>query len=105
MKFIGIDIAKKSLVVTYPGLIGFKTAEFVNDAKGIKKFISSFSHSEYYCVMEATGNYSTLFLYMLYNKEIATSLFYLKQTKLFGRMLTATIKTYQVDAKLIALSG
>src|SRR5690606_15613919 len=52
MEFIGIDIAKNSFVVAYPGLTGFKTAEFINDAKGIKKFISSFSHSEYHCVMD-----------------------------------------------------
>ena len=105
MKFIGIDIAKNSFVVAYPGLIGFKTAEFINDAKGIKKFISSFSHSEYHCVMEATGNYSTLLHYMLCNKEIPTSLINPKQTKHFARMMMATIKTDQVDAKLIALYG
>lgn len=105
MKFIGIDISKSSFVVAYPELTGFKTAEFVNDVKGIKKFISSFSHREYHCVMEATGNYSTLLLYMLCKKQIATSLINPKQTKHFARMMMATIKNDQVDAKLIALYG
>lgn len=105
MKFIGIDIAKSSFVVAYPGQTGFRTTEFTNDAKGIKKFISSFSHSDHHCVMEATGNYSTLLLYMLCSRGIAASLINPKQTKHFARMMMATIKTDQVDARLIALYG
>jgi len=105
MKFIGIDIAKESFVVAYRRLTEFKTAEFTNDVKGIKKFIASFDHSDHHCVMEATGNYGTLLLYMLCNCGIATSLINPKQTKHFARMMMATIKSDQVDAKLIALYG
>lgn len=105
MKFIGIDISKKTFIVAYPGKSGFKTAEFSNDPMGVKKFISSFSHSEYQCVMEATGNYSTLLLYTLCNQGIAASLINPKQTKHFARMMMATVKTDQADAKMIALYG
>lgn len=105
MKFIGIDIAKKTLVVAYPEKNGFRTAEFSNNPKGVKKFISSFSHSEYQCVMEATGNYSTLVLYTLCNQGIASSLINPKQTKHFARMMMATVKTDRADAELIALYG
>lgn len=105
MKFIGIDISKSSFVVACLELTGFKTAEFVNDVKGIKKFISSFSHTEYHCVMEAAGKYSTLLLYMLCKEQVPTSLINPKQTKHFARMMMATIKTDQVDAKLISMYG
>lgn len=105
MKFIGIDIAKKTFVVAYPEKNGYKTAEFLNNPKGVKKFISSFPHSEYQCVMEATGNYSTLLLYTLCSQGIAASLINPKQTKHFARMMMATVKTDQADAELLALYG
>ena len=55
--------------------------------------------------MEATVNYSTFLPYMLFDKGIATSLINPKQTRYFARMMMATIKTDQVDAKLIASYG
>lgn len=105
MKFIGIDIAKKTFVVAYPAEKGYRTTEFLNNPKGVKKFISSFPHSEYQCVMEATGNYSTLLLYTLCSQGIAASLINPKQTKYFSRMMMATVKTDQADAELLALYG
>jgi len=73
--------------------------------KGIKKFIGSITKTEYHCVLEATGNYGTLLLYLLCNHNIAVSLVNPKQIKHFARMMMAVTKTDHVDAKLIAQYG
>lgn len=105
MKLIGIDIAKDTFVAAYPLESGHQTKSYPNDSKGVKKFISSLSNAEYHCVLEATGNYGTLLLYMLSEKDIAVSLVNPKQIKYFARMMMAVTKTDHVDAKLIALYG
>jgi len=105
MKFIGIDIAKDTFVAAYPQLHDYKTQSFNNDLKGVKKFISSITKTEYHCILEATGNYGTLLLYLLCNHEIAVSLVNPKQIKHFARMMMTVTKTDHVDAKLIAQYG
>lgn len=105
MKFIGIDIAKDTFVAAYPLQNGYQTKSYPNDAKGVKKFISSLLNADYHCVLEATGNYGTLVLYMLSEQDIAVSLVNPKQIKYFARMMMAVTKTDFVDAKLIALYG
>lgn len=105
MKFIGIDIAKDTFVAAYPQLNGYKTQTYNNDLKGVKKFIGSITKTEHHCVLEATGNYGTLLLYLLSNHNVAVSLVNPKQIKHFARMMMAVTKTDHVDAKLIAQYG
>ncbi len=61
MTYIGIDISEDSFVAAFPTVSGYQT----QTVKGIRKFIGSLSVAEHHCVMEATGNYSFLLLYLL----------------------------------------
>lgn len=106
MKFIGIDIAKETFVAAYPQVSGgYQTKTYSNDTRGVKKFIDSILNKDYHCILEATGNYGTLLLYMLANQDIRVSLINPKQIKHFGKMMLTVIKTDHVDAKLIAVYG
>lgn len=105
MKFIGIDIAKNTFVAAYPQLKGYQTQTYTNDVKGVKKFIGSLTSEDHHCVLEATGNYGTLLLYMLCGQNVAVSLVNPKQIKHFARMMMTVTKTDDVDARLIALYG
>lgn len=105
MRFIGIDIAKSTFVAAYPQSKGYQTQTYTNDVKGVKKFINSIASPDYHCVLEATGNYGTLLLYMLCEQNLAVSLVNPKQVKHFARMMMTVTKTDDVDAKLIALYG
>lgn len=105
MRFIGIDIAKSTFVAAYPQSKGYQTQTYTNDVKGVRKFINSIAGPDYHCVLEATGNYGTLLLYMLCEQNLAVSLVNPKQVKHFARMMMTVTKTDDVDAKLIALYG
>ncbi|WP_337637367.1 transposase [Hallella sp.] len=65
MTYIGIDISKATFVAAFPVERGYRTETFQNDAKGIRRFISKLSSDTHHCVMEATGNYCFLLLYLL----------------------------------------
>lgn len=65
--------------------------------------MKSFSHEGHHCVLEATGNYRMLLLYMLCKAGVAVSQVNPKQIKHFARMMVT--KTDNVDAKLISLYG
>jgi len=103
MKFIGIDIGKNSFVAAFPSPSGYKTKTFPNSILGIRKFIDSFSNPDHHCVLEATGNYGYLLLYLLHQSNIAVSLVNPKQIKHFSRMMMAVTKTDDKDACTIAL--
>ena len=105
MKSIGIDVAKNSFVVAYPSLDGFSIAEFSNNAKGIKKFIDTLDSKNSHCVLEATGNYSSLIVYLLCSVSIPVSLVNPKQIKHFAKMMLSVTKTDKGDAKLISMYG
>lgn len=106
MKFIGIDIAKSTFVAAYPlPTGGYRTKTYPNDPKGVKLFMRSFSHEGHHCVLEATGNYGMLLLYMLCKTGVAVSQVNPKQIKHFARMMMTVTKTDDVDAKLISLYG
>lgn len=92
-------------MAAYPLQSSHQTKSYPNNSKGIKKFIGSFTNADCHCVLEATGNYGTLLLYMLSEKDIAVSLANPKQIKHFARMMMTVTKTDHVDAKLIALYG
>lgn len=104
MTYIGIDISKDSFVVAYPRKSGYTTKTFMNNTKGVRSFITSLPE-DCYCVMEATGNYSMLLLYLLQQAGIPTSMENPQKIKHFSRAMMTVTKTDEIDAKLIAMYG
>ena len=104
MTYIGIDISKDSFVVAYPRKSGYTTKTFMNDTKGVRSFITSLPE-DCQCVMEATGNYSMLLLYLLQQAGIPTSMENPQKIKHFSRAMMTVTKTDEIDAKLIAMYG
>lgn len=105
MTYIGIDIGKSCFVAAYPTVSGYRTRTYPNTVKGIRSFIGSLCVSEHHCVMEATGNYGFLLLYLLDRQGIAASMVNPKQIKHFSRMMMTVTKTDTKDACLIATYG
>jgi transposase len=105
MKSIGIDVAKNSFVVAYPSQSGFNIFEFSNNSKGVKKFIATLDLKDAHCILEATGNYSSLIVYMLCSASIPVSVVNPKQIKHFAKMMLSVTKTDKLDAKLISMYG
>ncbi len=105
MTYIGIDISKDSFVAAFPAATGHQTRTFPNTVDGIRKFTALLSASEHHCVMEATGNYGFLLLYLLDRRGIAASMVNPKQIKHFSRMMMTVTKTDAKDACLIAMYG
>ena len=105
MTYIGIDISKATFVAAFPTGSGYRTATFSNDAKGIRKFISSLDGGSHHCVMEATGNYCFLLLYLLEKSGIKASLINPKKIKNYAKVMMSVTKTDSKDACLIADFG
>lgn len=105
MVYIGIDISKSSFVAAYPSANGYCTRNFPNTTAGVRKFIATLSVTEYHCVMEATGNYGFLLLYLLHQSGMSVSLVNPKQIRHFARMMMAVTKTDEKDACMIAMYG
>ena len=104
MTYIGIDVSKDSFVAAYPKKSGYSTKTFKNIANGVRQFISSLP-KDCHCVMEATGNYSMLLLYLLQQANITVSMENPQKIKHFARAMLSTTKTDEIDAKLIAMYG
>ena len=104
MTYIGIDVSKDSFVAAYPTKSGYTTKTFKNIANGVRQFINSLPE-DCHCVMEATGNYSMLLLYLLQQANITVSMENPQKIKHFARAMLSTTKTDDIDAKLIALYG
>ena len=104
MTYIGIDVSKDSFVAAYPKKSGYTTKTFLNTTSGVRQFISSLPEG-CHCVMEATGNYSMLLLYLLQQANIIVSMENPQKIKHFARAMLSTTKTDEIDAKLIALYG
>ena len=104
MTYIGIDVSKDSFVAAYPSKSGYTTKTFKNIAKGVRQFINSLPE-DCHCVMEATGNYSMLLLYLLQKANITVSMENPQKIKHFARAMLSTTKTDEIDAKLIAIYG
>ena len=102
MTYIGIDISKATFVAAFPSSNGYRTETFSNDAKGIHKFIGKLCADSHHCVMEATGNYCFLLLYLLDKAGIAASLVNPKKIKNYSRVMMSVTKTDDMDARLIA---
>ena len=104
MTYIGIDVSKDSFVAAYPKKGDYKTLKFANTTSGVRQFISSLP-KDCHCVMEATGNYSMLLLYLLQQANITVSMENPQKIKHFARAMLSTTKTDEIDAKLIAMYG
>ena len=104
MTYIGIDVSKDSFVAAYPKMDGYTTQAFKNSTDGIRKFINTLP-DESHCVMEATGNYSMLLLYLLQQRNIPVSMENPQKIKHFSRAMMSVTKTDEIDAKLIAMYG
>jgi len=105
MRYIGIDVSKATFSVAYPlpnG--GYKPREFKNTAKGVHEFIRTLEADDH-CVMEATGNYSYLLLYLLNQANITTSMENALKVKNFARTMLSVTKTDKADAQLLSLYG
>lgn len=75
MKYIGIDVSKATFVAAYSSDRCGETRTFDNTAAGIRKFIGTLSGiPDAHCVMEATGNYSAMLLYLLGSAGITVSI-------------------------------
>lgn len=105
MKYIGIDISKASFVAAFPQERGYRTETFTNDVKGIRKFINKIDSETHHCVMEATGNYCFMLLYLLDKASIRASLINPKKIKNYSRVTMSVTKTDSKDACLIADFG
>ena len=105
MQYIGIDVSKATFVVAYSPEKSRKTSTFANTAAGIKKFMKTIDPSKHHCVMEATGNYSLLLVYLLSKAGYTVSMENPLKVKNFARTMLTVIKTDEVDARLIALYG
>ena len=105
MTYIGIDISKATFVAAFPVERGYRTETFQNDIKGIRRFISKLSNDTHHCVMEATGNYCFLLLYLLDKVGIRASLVNPKKIKNYARVMLSVTKTDAKDACLIADFG
>ena len=105
MKYIGIDISKASFVAAFPQEKGYRTETFTNDVKGIRKFINKIDSNTHHCVMEATGNYCFMLLYLLDKASVRASLINPKKIKNYSRVTMSVTKTDSKDACLIADFG
>jgi len=105
MRYIGIDVSKATFMVAYPlNEKEYKTREFKNTTKGIHEFIRTLEADDH-CVMEATGNYSYLLLYLLNQANITTSMENALKVKNFARTMLSVTKTDKADAQLLSLYG
>jgi transposase len=102
--YIGIDVAKDSLVVATRLEGKVITSLHNNDRKGINSFLKNLpAHS--WCIMEATGVYSLRLAIALYENGIKVSVVNPLQTERFAQAKLKRSKTDKVDAALIAEYG
>ena len=105
MTYVGIDVSKATFVVAYSSAKAGKTKTFKNTTKGVHEFIQTLSVTEHHCVLEATGNYSALLVYLLSKAGVTVSLENPLKIKNFARVMLSVNKTDETDARLIALYG
>lgn len=92
-------------MVAYPNdKGGYKTKEFKNTTAGIHSLITTLE-SDDHCVMEATGNYSYLVLYLVDKAGISVSMENPLKVKSFARAMLTVTKTDKADAQLLSLYG
>lgn len=74
MTYVGIDVSKVTFVVAYSSVKTNKTRTFKNTVNGVHEFVQTISASEHNCVLEATGNYSALLVYLLQRQALPSAL-------------------------------
>ena len=105
MTYVGIDVSKATFVVAYSSAKSSETKTFKNTTKGIREFIRTISPEEIHCVLEATGNYSMLLVYLLSKAGFTVSMENSLKIKNFARVMLSVVKTDEIDARLIDLYG
>lgn len=105
MTYVGIDVSKATFVVAYSSAKSSETKTFKNTTKGIREFIRTISPEENHCVLEVTGNYSMLLVYLLSKAGFTVSMENPLKIKNFARVMLSVVKTDEIDARLIALYG
>ena len=105
MTYVGIDVSKATFVVAYSSAKSSETKTFKNTTKCIREFIRTISPKENHCVLEATGNYSMLLVYLLSKAGFTVSMENPLKIKNFARVMLSVVKTDEIDARLIALYG
>ena len=106
MMYIGIDVSKADFTAAYSSDKGDEIRTFSNSTADIRQFVGTLSKDgSVYCVMEATGNYIALLLYLLNATGITVSMENPQKIKNFARTILSTVKTDRIDARLIALYG
>ena len=94
LTYAGIDIARRLAQPSHYRK-SYRTETFPNDAKGIRRFISKLDPAIHHCVMEATGNYCFLLLYLLDKSGIRASLINPKKIKNYARVMMSVTKTVE----------
>ena len=105
MTYIGIDISKSTFTVAYPKEKGYTIREFKNTPAGIHSFMHTLNKEEHHCIMEATGNYGVMLLYMLDKEGYRVSLINPLKTHNFAKTELSVTKTDAEDAKLLSRYG
>ena len=105
MTYVGIDVSKVTFVVAYSSVKTNKTRTFKNTVNGVHEFVQTISASEHNCVLEATGNYSALLVYLLSEAGITISLENPLKIKNFARVMLTVTKTDEIDARLIGIGN
>ena len=105
MNYVGIDVSKATFVVAYSSAKSSETKTFENTTKGVHKFILTITPEDTHCVMEATGNYSMLLVYLLSKAGITVSMENPLKIKNFARVMLSVVKTDEIDARMIAMYG
>lgn len=105
MTYIGIDISKSTFTVAYPKVKGYIVREFSNTPQGIRSFMKTLTQDEHQCIMEATGNYCVLLLYLLDKGGYKVSLINPLKTHNFAKAELSVTKTDAEDAKLLSQYG
>lgn len=105
MTYVGIDISKASFTAAYPKENGFTIREFKNTPAGIRAFMQTLSKEEHHCILEATGNYGVMLLYLLDKGGYYVSLINPLKTHNYAKSELAVTKTDAEDAKLLSRYG
>lgn len=69
--YVGIDVAKDTLAVAFPlAADAWKVSSFANSPDGSRRRIQALP-TEAHVVVEATGSYSVLLTYLLYQARVS----------------------------------
>jgi len=103
--YVGIDVAKSTLVIALPTPVGgWAVSTFSNSPEGIYSLLKQLP-DDAHCILEATGSYSVLVTYMLCQTKINVSVINPKQSHNFAKMHLSVTKTDPRDAVLLAEYG